>query len=96
MHCSKSLRIHVSPVSDSSNRYTAALHSEVLDATFSVTFHETITGAVALHSFAEMVRKHYGHAVEIVLPDTFRLSQSSTVRDVLESLNRFLDAGRVS
>ena len=96
MQSSNRIYIHVSPVPDSSGRYTAAFHSEILDATFSVTFHETITGAVALHTFAEMVRKHYGHAAEIVLPDTFRLSQSSTVKDVLKSLNRSLDAGRVS
>ena len=95
MHISKNLRIHVSPVPDTSDRYTAAFHSEILDAIFSVTFHETISGAVALHTFSEMVRKHYGHAVEIVLPDTFRSSQSSTVRDVLESLNRLLDAGKI-
>ena len=39
------------------SHFAATFHSDVLDATFSVTFRETITGAVALHSLAEMLRK---------------------------------------
>lgn len=48
-------RICIVPAGDSSDRYVAAFISEALHATFSVVFRETVTGAVALHSFAEMV-----------------------------------------
>lgn len=89
MHNGKSSPIRVSPVPDASGRYVAVFRSQVLDADFSVVFHETITGAVALHTFAEMLRKQYGYAVEIVLPDaTFGLPKSSAVRDVLDALNK--------
>ena len=47
--------IRIAPVGDSSDRYVAAFTSEALDATYSVVFRETVAGAVALHSFAEMI-----------------------------------------
>ena len=48
-------RIRIAPVGDSSDRYIAAFMSDALDATYSVVFRETVSGAVALHSFAEMI-----------------------------------------
>ena len=66
----------------------ATFHSDVLDATFSVTFRETITGAVALHTFAEMLRKNYGCAFEIKIMDGFGLPRNSALRDVLTSLEK--------
>ena len=50
--------IRIAPVDDISDRYVATFFSEVLDATFSVVFRQTVTGAVALHSFVEMIRGH--------------------------------------
>ena len=66
----------------------ATFHSDVLDATFSVTFRETITGAVALHTFAEMLRKNYGCAFEIKIMDGFGPQRNSALRDVLTSLEK--------
>ena len=80
--------IRVYPLPERPAHFVATFHSDVLDATFSVTFRETITGAVALHSFAEMLRKKYGCAFEIAIMDGFGLPHNSAVRDVLTSLEK--------
>ena len=74
----KKPRIRIYPVGDNSGRYVAAFTSEVLGATFSVVFNETVTGAVALHLFAEMVRSRYGSGVELAIVDT--ISRRKTLR----------------
>ena len=88
MYGSKKSRIRVYPLRENPSQYVAAFHSEVLGATFSVTFKETITGAVALHTFAEMLREHYGCPVDIAIMDGFGLPSNSPVRDVLTSLEK--------
>ena len=80
--------IKVSPVHDNPGHYVAAFSSDVLGATFSVVFPETITGAVALHIFAEMIRGYYGHAVEISLPDPFGVSLSPFMQGIAATLER--------
>ena len=88
MHKTKKPHIKISPVHDHPGHYVATFSSEVLGATFSVVFPETITGAVALHTFAEMIRGHYGHAVEISLPDPFSVSLSPPVQEIVATLER--------
>ena len=80
--------IKVSPVHGNNGHYVAAFSSDVLGATFSVVFPETITGAVALHTFAEMIRGHYGYSVEISLPDVFGVSLSPPVQEIAATLER--------
>jgi len=80
--------IQVHPVPDSQNQYVAVFASEFLGATFAVLFPETITGAVALHTFAEMIRKEHGPSVDISLPDGLPLPKSSPVRDILSELRQ--------
>ena len=55
----KKIRISIHPVEDHPKDYLAYFRSEFLDATYTVFFKDTITGALALHSFAEMVRRKY-------------------------------------
>ena len=89
MHGKKTTQcIRVYPLPERRSQYVATFHSDVLDATFSVTFRETITGAVALHTFAEMLRKKYGCAFEIAIMDGFGLPHNSALRDVLKSLEK--------
>ena len=83
MHHSSKPRICIYPTSEVSNLNVATFTSEVFDATFSVVFRETVTGAIALHTFAEMLRKQYGHAVEITIADGLALPEDSPVRDML-------------
>ena len=80
------IRIH--PVPTSRGQYVAVYSSEFLGATFAVTFPETITGAVALHGFAEMIRTQYGPAVEIIIPDGLPLPKDSPVRDILSEIKQ--------
>ena len=80
--------IRVYPLPERRSQYVATFHSDVLDVTFSVTFRETITGAVGLHTFAEMLRKQYGCSFEIAIMDGFGLPHNSAVRDVLTSLEK--------
>ena len=81
-------RIRVYPLRENSAQYVATFHSDVLGATFSVMFRESITGAVALHTFAEMLRKQYGHPFDIGIMDAFGLPSNSPVRDVLQSIEK--------
>jgi hypothetical protein len=55
----KNIRISIHPVEDHPGYYLAYFRSEFLDATYTVFFKDTITGAMALHSFAEMIRRRY-------------------------------------
>ena len=55
----KKIRISIHPVEDHHGDYLAYFRSEFLDATYTVFFKDTITGALALHSFAEMIRRKY-------------------------------------
>ena len=80
--------IRVYPLPERPSLFVATFHSDVLDATFSVTFRETITGAVGLYTFAEMLRKQYGCAFEIALMDGFGLPHNSALRDVLKTLEK--------
>ena len=84
---SREPRIYVYPVSPGSNRHIAVFASNVLGATYSVVFSATITGAVALHTFAEMIRKQYGRAAEIVVSERLSLPEDSPVKDILRKIN---------
>ena len=88
MYDNKNPRIRVYPLRESPSHYVATFHSNVLLAIFSVNFRETITGAVGLHTFAEMIRKQYGCAFEMAIMDGFGLPSNSPVRDVLKSLEK--------
>jgi hypothetical protein len=84
-------RIRIAPVDNSSDRFLAAFTSEALNATFSVVFRENVSGAVALHSFAEMIRSHYDVVPELTVVDS--LPSNIAVTDMLKSLERPLVAG---
>ncbi len=84
-------RIRIAPVDGSSDRYIAAFTSDALNATFSVVFQENVSGAVALHSFAEMIRSGYDAAPELTVVDS--LPTDMAVSDALQSLERPLVEG---
>ena len=84
-------RIRIAPVDGSTDRYIAAFTSEALNATFSVVFQENVSGAVALHSFAEMIRSHYNVAPELTVVDS--VPSSMAVSDVLRTLEQPLVVG---
>ena len=83
------LAVTIQPVAGQGGDYLASFHSEPLDATFSVYFHDNLAGALALHAFAEMLRKKYEvDEVRLELTDQAVLFKSRAVLDVLASGRR--------
>ena len=56
----RNIRIIIKAVEQRAGEYIAYYKSDFLQATFSVYINDNIFGALALHSFAEMIRKAYG------------------------------------
>ncbi len=56
----RNIQIIIRPVEDREGEHIAYYTNEFLKATFSVHIKDNIFGALALHSFAEMIRKTYG------------------------------------
>ena len=53
----KDIQIIIRPVEGREGEYIAYFKNEFLQATFSVLLKDNIFGALALHSFADMIRK---------------------------------------
>ena len=78
------LSVTVQSVAGRQGEYLAYFRSEPLDATFSVYFRDNLAGALALHSFADMVRFQYGVSrVRLELTDQAVVFKSQAVLDVL-------------
>ncbi len=56
----RNIQIIIRPVEHREGEYIAYYEAEFLQATFSVHLKDNIFGALALHAFAEMIRKTYG------------------------------------
>jgi len=56
----RNIQIIIRPVENRKGEHIACYTNEFLKATFSVLLKDNIFGALALHSFAEMIRKTYG------------------------------------
>ena len=54
-------------------RCVASFRAPLLDSVFSVSFPESITGAVALHRFTRMIEHEYGQRAELHIEDSFPL-----------------------
>jgi len=78
--------IRIRPTYDGSGGYFSSFTADILDAKFSVIFKKTIIGAIALRTFAEMLRSGYGSTPEFVLVDSFGLPSDSPANDVLCSM----------
>ena len=78
--------IRISAVKDTAGKFIASFHSEFLDATYSLLFNETVTGAVALHRFARMIERQYGAEVELQIVDEFLPVKNQAVVDILATI----------
>ncbi len=90
MSDNRNIRITIHPVETKSQEYVAYFESQFLQAQFCVYLKDAIFGAMALHAFAEMVKKAFGknyRTGEI----TFQVSQqpvpfcSRPILDILDS-----------
>ena len=80
------LTVTIRPVPDRSCAYVAIFSSPVLGSTFSVVFPDSVTGALALHDFAEMLRLRFEKPVELVLETDLFPMRSKAMEDVLAAM----------
>lgn len=80
------LAVTVRRVPDDSESYVATFASPVLSSTFCVVFPDSITGALALHEFADMLRLRFGRSVELRLDTDLFPVKSKAMRDVLATV----------
>ena len=78
-------QIRISRVDGSPDRYLASFHAPLLDATYALSFGESVTGAVALHRFASMIESQYGGKVEIRIDE---LPTSAEITPIAQMLAR--------
>ena len=80
------LVVTVSPVPDDSGSYVAMFSSPVLSSTFCVVFPDSITGALALHEFSDMLHLRFDRSVEFHLDTDLDPMTSKAMRDVLAAV----------
>ena len=78
--------VAVTRVPEKPDTYLAHFSSSFMGATFSVLFPDSITGALALHGFAEMLRLYYGRPVELVLEHDLFPMKSKAVEDIIAAI----------
>ena len=75
----RTLNVTIEPASGN-GAYVARFQAELLQATFSVEVVDGISGAVALHAFAEMLRRHYSGYADNVKVEFVFLRGAAAVR----------------
>ncbi len=83
----RNIQIIIRPVEHREGEYIAYYEAEFLQATFSVHLKDNIFGALALHAFAEMIRKTYGKnyksgEIDFAVSDHAMSFQSKALLDV--------------
>lgn len=79
--------VTITAVANRSGEYLARWSSECYGATYAVHFPDSILGSLALHSFAEMLRKHYeASVIRFQLAGTATPVQSPALADLLGRL----------
>ena len=97
MKTNKKINIMIHPVENRKGNYVAYFKSEFLNATFSVFFQDTITGALALHTFSEMIRKKYEQKeIDFILSEAQVPFRSEALLDVVNRQPSFLYGKLVS
>ena len=80
------LTVSIRPAPDDSDTYVAMFASPVLSSTFCVVFPDSITGALALHEFADMLSLRFGRSVELHLDADLVPPRSTAMEDVLAAM----------
>ena len=79
-------KIRISRITGEPGTYVATFTAPVLGATYAVVFAETVTGAIALHRFADMIDSHYGGKVTLQIPDEILPIPNKAVADILSTI----------
>ena len=80
------LTVTIRQASDDSGTFVAMFASPVLSSTFCVVFPDSITGALALHEFADMLTLRFGRSVELHLDTDLFPPRSKAMQDVLVAM----------
>ena len=80
----REVTVRIAPVAGKPGAYVARYHAEVLGATYSVEFEDSVMGGIALHGSAEMLRLKNGfRRVELVMEDQTLRFRSRAVVDAM-------------
>ena len=80
----REVTVRIAPVTGRPGGYVARYRAEVLGATYSVEFEDTVMGGIALHGFSEMLRLKFGfRRVELVAEDQTLRFRSRAVVDAM-------------
>ncbi len=90
----RNIQIIIRPVENREGEHIAYYTNEFLKATFSVHLKDNIFGALALHSFAEMIRKIYGknyrsEEIDFKVSGEAMSFQNKAVLDVVAGVKAF-------
>ena len=80
------LTVTIRRVPNESETYVAMFASPVLSSTFCLVFPDSVTGAIALHDFANMLHLRYGRSVELRLDTDLIPARSKAMDDVLAAM----------
>jgi hypothetical protein len=86
MRRNNQLIVTIRHVPDETGFYIAMFSSPVLASTFSVVFPDSITGAIALHEFADMLHLRFGRPVELRLDTDLFPPRSKAMNDILGAM----------
>ena len=90
------LTVTIRHVPDDSSSYVAMFISPVLASTFSVVFPDSITGALALHEFADMLQMRFGRPVELCLDTDLFPPRSKAMDDILAAMREKMKPVRMN
>ena len=83
--------IFIRAMKDKPGFYLAYFESEILQATISLHFKDTIVGAIALNNFVEMLRIKQNFRTYTLKVDDSIMCQNKAVLDVIELYNADLE-----
>ena len=81
----KKLDITIRPVKNMERDFIAYYKSDMLCATYCVYFKDTITGALALNAFYEMLKHKYEQEIEFTVTDHELQFKNQALLDIMSS-----------
>ena len=91
MNRNNRLSVTIRRIPDDSNTYIATFDSPVLSSTFCLVFPDSVTGAIALHDFADMLHQHFGRSIELHLDTDLFPVRSKAMDDVLAAMRESME-----
>ena len=81
----KTIEITIQPVKNMQGDFIAYYKSEMLAATYSVYFKDTIMGALALNAFYEMLKQKYPGQIDFYLEEHELQFKNQALLDILSN-----------